>query len=228
MGLHLQNEVYCVWQVVNTPTIILNNPVFKGLETIYQDLQLFTGTVQACSERITLITLFCNLICQIYVEFSPSVFILTPLIQHRNSVSVVTIVTTLRAGESVVLISVGEGKFWILQKVQTSPEAQQTSYSMGTVGYFPEDKTTGVWGWSLLHIVMRSWMCVELYLHSRCMPSWLPYGHLYLQQSTLVIFLKNLFQLLENSCRCYNLCGTNFEISCDLFRRRVFGINELR
>ena len=28
MGLHLENEVYCVWQDVNTPTIILNNPVF--------------------------------------------------------------------------------------------------------------------------------------------------------------------------------------------------------
>ena len=28
MGLHLENEIYCVWQVVNTPTIILNKPVF--------------------------------------------------------------------------------------------------------------------------------------------------------------------------------------------------------
>ena len=28
MGLHVENEVYCVWQVVKTPTIILNNPVF--------------------------------------------------------------------------------------------------------------------------------------------------------------------------------------------------------
>jgi len=28
MGLHLENEVYCVWQFVNIPTIILNNPVF--------------------------------------------------------------------------------------------------------------------------------------------------------------------------------------------------------
>ena len=28
MGLHLENEVYCVWQVVKTPTIILNNPLF--------------------------------------------------------------------------------------------------------------------------------------------------------------------------------------------------------
>ena len=27
MGLHLENEVYCVWQVVKTPTIILNNSV---------------------------------------------------------------------------------------------------------------------------------------------------------------------------------------------------------
>ena len=25
-GLHLENEVYRVWQVVNTPTVILNNP----------------------------------------------------------------------------------------------------------------------------------------------------------------------------------------------------------
>ena len=29
MGLHLENEVYCVWQVVKTPTIILNNPVLS-------------------------------------------------------------------------------------------------------------------------------------------------------------------------------------------------------
>jgi len=28
MGLHLENEVYCVWQFVKTPTIILTNPVF--------------------------------------------------------------------------------------------------------------------------------------------------------------------------------------------------------
>ena len=27
MGLHLENEVYCVWQVLNTPTITFNNPV---------------------------------------------------------------------------------------------------------------------------------------------------------------------------------------------------------
>ena len=74
MGLHLENEVCCVWQVVNIPTIILNNSVFKGVETTYQELQLFTGTVQACSERTTLITLFCNLICQIYVEFPLPVF----------------------------------------------------------------------------------------------------------------------------------------------------------
>ena len=33
MGLHLENEVYCVWQVVKTPTIILNNPVFIRLKT---------------------------------------------------------------------------------------------------------------------------------------------------------------------------------------------------
>jgi hypothetical protein len=29
MGLHLENEVYCVWQAVKTPTIIFNNPVFN-------------------------------------------------------------------------------------------------------------------------------------------------------------------------------------------------------
>jgi len=28
MGLHLENEVYCAWQFVITPTIILNNPVY--------------------------------------------------------------------------------------------------------------------------------------------------------------------------------------------------------
>ena len=28
MGLQLENEVYCVWQVVKTPKIIFNNPVF--------------------------------------------------------------------------------------------------------------------------------------------------------------------------------------------------------
>jgi hypothetical protein len=27
MGLHLENEEYCVWEVVTTPTIISNNPV---------------------------------------------------------------------------------------------------------------------------------------------------------------------------------------------------------
>ena len=29
----LLSEVYCVWQVVKTPTIILNNPVFKFLNS---------------------------------------------------------------------------------------------------------------------------------------------------------------------------------------------------
>ena len=29
MGLHLENEVYCVRQVVNTLTIILNDPVYS-------------------------------------------------------------------------------------------------------------------------------------------------------------------------------------------------------
>jgi len=28
MGLRLENEVYCVWQVVKTQTIILNHPVY--------------------------------------------------------------------------------------------------------------------------------------------------------------------------------------------------------
>jgi len=28
MGLHLENEVYCIWQVVKTLKIILNNPVY--------------------------------------------------------------------------------------------------------------------------------------------------------------------------------------------------------
>ena len=38
MGLHLENQVYFVWQVVKTPTVILNHPVLctcgKGNETI--------------------------------------------------------------------------------------------------------------------------------------------------------------------------------------------------
>jgi hypothetical protein len=36
MGLHLENEVYCVWQVVKTLTFILNNPVFLALGTPYK------------------------------------------------------------------------------------------------------------------------------------------------------------------------------------------------
>jgi hypothetical protein len=35
MGLHLENEVYCVWQVVKTLTIISNNPVFFIYSYIY-------------------------------------------------------------------------------------------------------------------------------------------------------------------------------------------------
>jgi hypothetical protein len=46
--------------------------IFKGLETVYHDLQPFTGKVQACSECISLL---CNLICQIYVEFCLHVLI---------------------------------------------------------------------------------------------------------------------------------------------------------
>jgi len=54
MGLHLENEVYCVWQVVNTPTIILSNPVFAatlhiGSRLLHPQLRahhaLVTGTL---------------------------------------------------------------------------------------------------------------------------------------------------------------------------------------
>jgi hypothetical protein len=37
MGLHLENEVYCVWQVVKTPTIIFNNPVLSSISGISQN-----------------------------------------------------------------------------------------------------------------------------------------------------------------------------------------------
>jgi len=40
MGLRLENEVYCVWQVVNILTIILNNPVYLGNKEIYCRLDM--------------------------------------------------------------------------------------------------------------------------------------------------------------------------------------------
>jgi uncharacterized protein involved in cysteine biosynthesis len=46
--------------------------IFKGLETIYRNLQPFTGKAKACSKGVIF---FCNLICQIYVEFPLHVFI---------------------------------------------------------------------------------------------------------------------------------------------------------
>ena len=38
MGLQLQNAMYCVWQVVKTPTNILNNPVYAHLSVYLTDV----------------------------------------------------------------------------------------------------------------------------------------------------------------------------------------------
>ena len=38
MRLHLLSQVYCVWQVVKTPTIISNNPVFKVINPLNTEL----------------------------------------------------------------------------------------------------------------------------------------------------------------------------------------------
>ena len=42
MGLHLGKEVCCVWQVINTPTIILNNSVLLKSSIIYIFLEFKT------------------------------------------------------------------------------------------------------------------------------------------------------------------------------------------
>ena len=58
MGLHLENEVYCVWHVVKTPTVILNNPVCHfGLQL----LQVVFSISAVC----TLLSLCCvKFLCQ--------------------------------------------------------------------------------------------------------------------------------------------------------------------
>jgi len=58
MGLHLENEVYCVRQVVNTPTIILNNPVFA----IKQPQLLLNNTATLClCDIIYMLVTRCNI-----------------------------------------------------------------------------------------------------------------------------------------------------------------------
>ena len=54
----LLSQVYCVWQVVKTLTIILNNPVFtihkwfpclfQYVETLYQETHVFRTTYNLC------------------------------------------------------------------------------------------------------------------------------------------------------------------------------------
>jgi hypothetical protein len=79
----------------------------------------------------------------------------------------------LRAAWLGVRVPEGVGNFSLHHRVQTGSEAQPATYSVGSRGSFPRDKTAGAWSWPLISIYYRGQECVELYLHSPNTTSWL-------------------------------------------------------
>jgi len=60
MGLHLENEMYCVWQVVKTPTIILNNPVQRDIYLIKVENGRYINSILLLKDVVT--AAFCVII----------------------------------------------------------------------------------------------------------------------------------------------------------------------
>jgi len=67
----------------------------------------------------------------------------------------------------------GAGNFSHHHRFQTGSGAHPASHPVGTRGSFLGSKAAGPWSWPLTSIYCRGHECVEMYLHSPNMPSWL-------------------------------------------------------